>query len=354
VLEQWVSELELTEQQKITILNKMSQQGKGLILMPKKHKHHHVNLSELINFDARCIEGIFGSINNGIIITDENAKILYVNPAFSRITGYAFDEVIGGNPGMLHSGIHNQAFYESMWQQILSKGYWQGEIWNRNKSGTVYPEMLTISRIKDSVHEKYYYIAVFEDIGFILMDQTEQYNLAFYDPLTLLPNRNLLRDRFEQIKTHLERMNYKKESLETSKQLAVLFLDLNKFKPVNDTYGHILGDMLLKHVAKVLKKAVRKIDTVCRFGGDEFVILLPDIRNKENVIELCKRMNKGLNIPVTLKGIKITPYISIGIAFFPEEANNYEEAINSADKAMYHAKKNKLDYYFYHDLIQKS
>ena len=322
--------------------------------MANKPKHHHLELSQIITLDTECIEGIFSHLNNGVLITDEKGKIIYVNSGFSRITGYSHDEVIGGNPSMLHSGKHDQSFYEKMWEDIKKDGYWRGEIWNRNKSGTTYPEILSINKIKDSLEDKYYFLAIFEDIGFILQDQIKKENLAFYDPLTKLPNRNLLHDRFTQIKTKMERDTFNKTKDSPEEQCAVLFLDLEKFKVVNDTYGHIVGDLLLQHVAKVLKEIARKVDTISRYGGDEFVILLPEIKDKKNVAEFCERIAEGLASPVTLKAIEITTSLSTGIAFFPKEAETFNDILIAADVAMYHAKKNNLGYYFYHNLEKKA
>ena len=305
-------------------------------------------LANIFSFDRQSLHGLFDHIKNGVTITDADSKIIFVNRGFTEITGYSFEEAIGENPGMLHSGKHKREFYNKMWEDIISKGYWEGEIWNRTKQGHIYPEILTINRIHSEQENKTFYIAIFNDISYLEEDAKSEFNLAFYDPLTHLPNRNLLKDRFEQIERQLIRVHYNEKP--AFSQTAVLFMDLNKFKSVNDTYGHLAGDALLIHVAKILQDSVRQSDTVARIGGDEFIVLMPSLNDTSNVREFEQRFLKSLQKPLVFKEHKIQADISIGATFYPDDAKKFEQAIEQSDKAMYHAKKNHLGLTFFKDL----
>lgn len=283
----------------------------------------------LINLHHQPI--IFDYINNGITITDKNSSILYTNPAFTKITGYSKEEAKGENPAILHSGRHDHQFYKDMWQKINSQGFWEGEIWNRRKSGELYPEYLTISKLSQGDESDFLYIAVFSDISYLKKDITKKLHLAFYDPLSELPNRSLFLDRVNQ---SIE--NAKNDS---DKTIAIFYMDLDKFKHVNDTYGHCVGDELLKLVGKRLASIVRVGDTIARVGGDEFTALLTTTVDKLSVSHFAQRILDSIEKPFIIDSHKIDISISIGISFYPQDAHTVDDLLANADKAMYIAKK---------------
>jgi len=270
--------------------------------MVEKDLHQHI----LINLEQEPI--IFDYINNGITITDKNSSIIYTNPTFTKITGYSKEEAKGENPGILHSGRHKHDFFKEMWQKIMTNGFWEGEIWNRRKSGEIYPEYLTVSKIPQGDPDDFLYIAVFSDISYLKKDISKKLHLAFYDPLSELPNRNLFLDRVHQ-------------SIEDTKNdsdiIAVFYMDLDKFKAVNDTYGHCVGDQLLKVVGKRLAAAVKSGDTIARVGGDEFTALLTTVVDEASAFHFAQRILNSIEKPFVIDGHTIHISISIGMSFFP-------------------------------------
>ena len=270
----------------------------------------------------------------GMVITDADKKILRANPAFTRITGYTFDEVMGRTPALLKSGRHDEAFYQAMWENITAKGSWQGEIWNRRKSGEVYPEWLTITAVKDGAGQITHYIGALTDITLRKSAEDEIRNLAFYDPLTRLPNRRLLFDRLHQALA---------SSARNGRQGALLFLDLDHFKTLNDTLGHDVGDLLLQHVAQRLCTCIREGDTVARFGGDEFVVMLVDLStiHEQSVVQaqtVGEKILAALSQPYDLSGHEYRSTASVGITFFSNHQATPHELLKQADLAMYSAK----------------
>ncbi|MCF6766720.1 sensor domain-containing diguanylate cyclase [Thiotrichales bacterium 19S3-7] len=265
-----------------------------------------ITLPDYVMQNLECIHPLFDRVKNGITLTDENSKILYVNPAFSEITGYSKDDVIGGNPGILRSGYHDEAFYKKMWENIDNFGFWEGEIWNRQKSGKLYPSLLTITKLKNSDKKVSNYLAVFSDISFLEADNTEKINLAFYDPLTKLPNRLALEDQFNKtISAHKRKYYNKLVELQNKDKILILFFDLNKFKQVNDTYGHVVGDKLLKNVASRLQSVMRSTDIIARFGGDEFVGIIPGITTAFEIKEYCSRILEAFVAPFKIDELEI-------------------------------------------------
>jgi diguanylate cyclase (GGDEF)-like protein/PAS domain S-box-containing protein len=270
----------------------------------------------------------------GIIVTDANTNILRVNNAFAEITGYSAEESIGKTPTFLSSGKHDKKFYDAMWTAIAQKGVWEGEIWNRRKSGEIYPERLVITAVKDKQGAITNYVASLADITESKAASDEIRNLAFYDPLTQLPNRRLLLDRLEQA---LASSNH-------SGQLgALLFLDIDHFKVLNDTLGHNTGDLLLKIIAARLKSCVREADTVARIGGDEFVIVIEDLGAERLAAASCTEMlaEKILNVlsqPYKLDAYDYSGSASIGAALFFDHQAGIEDLLKQADIAMYQAK----------------
>jgi diguanylate cyclase (GGDEF)-like protein/PAS domain S-box-containing protein len=279
--------------------------------------------------NQRLAATVFETTTEGIIVTNAQNQIIMVNPAFTSITGYSVEEVMGKTPEMLKSGYHDAIFYEEMWQSLVKTGEWQGEIWNRRKQGEIYVEWISIVAIRDSSQNITQYVAVFSDIT--KRKQTEEFiwHQAHYDALTNLPNRTLFADRLEQA---LQSALRKKE------QLALIFIDLDRFKWVNDTLGHKAGDLLLQEAAQRLTACVRKYDTVARLGGDEFTVILPKIEDFLQVKGIAEKMLENLSLPFQLDNKEASIGGSLGIAFYPEDGEDVETLLKNADIAMYQAK----------------
>lgn len=277
---------------------------------------------------------------DAICITDASTRIIVVNKAFTKITGYQEQEVLGKQVNMLKSGVHERDFYHEMWRSITSKGEWEGEIWNKRKNGDIYPEWLHISMVKDQESKMITnYVAIFSDIT--LRKQTEQRlaYLAHYDELTGLPNRTLFYERLNRAIDHAHQQHH---------QVAVMFLDLDRFKFVNDTWGHAVGDLLLKDVAKRLRDCVRQNDTIARLGGDEFTAILENIADTKEVIEIAQRILNIAQTPFYLCGNETFMTTSIGISLYPNDGENVDTLLKYADAAMYRAKEGgKNNYEFF-------
>lgn len=283
----------------------------------------------------------------GMFITDTIGTIVKVNQAFTRITGYNETEVIGQNPQMFKSGQHDESFYRMMWQNIHQTGAWQGEIWNRRKNGDVYPEWLTITGVKGNSDAKVtHYVATLTDITERKVTEERIYQLAFYDPLTQLPNRRLLHER---LKHGIEL------SCRTGNLMAVLILDLDKFKNVNDNFGHTVGDELLQQAATRIKACLREMDTVARLGGDEFVILLEEIECAEYIAKVAINVIDTLGQAFILGENNVYIGASIGISIYPQHGDTVEKLMDNADAALYQAKDlgRGCFAYFSDDLNQK-
>ncbi|MBI5751826.1 MAG: EAL domain-containing protein [Hydrogenophilales bacterium] len=272
---------------------------------------------------------VFETSGNGILISDAQNRVLAVNPAFSTITGYARDEIVGKTPNILRSGRHDSAFYESMWQAINTQGMWQGEIWNKRKNGEIYAEWLTIDTVKNPLGEAINYIAVFSDITErkTLAERVEY--LATHDTLTGLPNRALLAELLSKAIADAGRSNT---------HLAVFFLDMDRFKLVNDTLGHAIGDELLKAVAARLQDATRAGDMLARQGGDEFIMALPNLTGIPDAAHIAEKVLLELGRTFELGSHTINSSTSVGIALFPEDGEDAFTLLKHADAAMYRAK----------------
>lgn len=284
-------------------------------------------------------EKIIESSLEGVIITDPNAVIIRVNPAFTRLTGYEPHEVIGKTPAVLSSGRHPPEFYAALWQHLHEHGNWQGEIWNRRKNGEIFPEFISITAIHNEHGEITNYAALFNDISKLKESEEQIRHLAYYDPLTNLPNRRLLADRLQMAIAHAHRHGLK---------VGVLFVDLDRFKQVNDSLGHKAGDELLEQVAQRLTACVREDDTVARIAGDEFVIVLGDIADETEATLTANRISDALRRPVTVAGCEIVVTASIGISIYPLDGTTPDELLVRADTAMYNAKqsgRNRLSSY---------
>jgi diguanylate cyclase (GGDEF)-like protein/PAS domain S-box-containing protein len=284
--------------------------------------------------ERNLLEGVFESSSSGIMLTDADVNIMEVNPAFTRITGYSLEEICGKNPHWLSSGRQDRNFYQEMWRTIDEKGHWQGEIWNRRKNGEVYPEWLSINPIFDKSGVLTNYVGIFSDISERKEAEAQIHQLAFYDPLTDLPNRRLLMDRLQQAFS---------VSARSGEHGAVLFLDLDNFKTLNDTKGHDIGDLLLGEVAKRLNLCVRDGDTVARLGGDEFVVVLEslsaDTDEAATQAELvAEKIRSILNQPCQLKEHLYHSTSSIGIVLFMGHHESLDNLLKYADTAMYQSK----------------
>ena len=271
----------------------------------------------------------FRHSHDGITLTDAQGNILDVNPAFSRITGWSRGEVVGRNPRVLRSGRHDKAFYEAMWNSIQYNGTWTGEIWNRNKYGEVFPELLSISAVRDDAGNVTHYVAVFSDIRRLKAQESQLTKLAYYDPLTELPNRTLLAEKLGQGLLQARRMHT---------LLAVCYLDLDGFKPINDTWGHEVGDRVLVDVARRLKGALDVDDTVARIGGDEFVILMTGLGAIEACLHACQRVLDVLQQPLMVGTDVVQLTASMGVAVYPQDDADADTLLRHADQAMYVAK----------------
>ena len=281
-------------------------------------------------------------LQDAMLVTDANNVILKVNQAFTRITGYSTDEVIGKSPNILSSGLHDRSFYTAMWENINRTGAWQGEIWNRRKNGEIYPEWLIITAVKEPENKSAQvnnYVASFSDISLRKAAEEEIKSLAFYDPLTKLPNRRLLLERLKH-SIEIERRD--------GKRLALLMLDLDRFKAVNDGLGHLAGDELLQQVAVRIKSRLRDVDMVARLGGDEFVILLEDIARPDDAAyvagEIIRILGKSFQLT---QSDNVIIGASIGICLCPEHGNTPDTLMGHADTALYRAKEQGRGCYAY-------
>lgn len=273
---------------------------------------------------------VFEHAREGIMITDSKGATLEVNEAFTRITGYSRSEALGQNPRMLSSGRQSNDFYRAMWSALTTQGHWSGEIWNRRKGGEVYAELLTISAVRTANGDTQQYVSLFTDITAIKEHQGALERIAHFDALTNLPNRLLLADRLKQAMVHAQRRD---------QQLAVVFLDLDGFKGINDRYGHHVGDQFLTALANAMKDALREGDTLARIGGDEFVAVLIDLESADSSVPMLKRLLAAAAAPVHLGDLQLRATASVGVTFFPqEETKAPDQLLREADHAMYQAK----------------
>ncbi|GBG12527.1 uncharacterized protein NMK_0058 [Novimethylophilus kurashikiensis] len=287
----------------------------------------------------RLAATIYNSSNEAMMITDAQNTIVATNPAFTALTGYAADDVLGKNPSVLSSGKQDKQFYQAMWETLAQHHYWEGDVWNRKKSGEVYAEWLSISAVQDDDGQVQNYVALFTDIT----EQKQAADLiwkhANYDALTQLPNRRLFRDRLEQGVKKAER---------NGDVLALLFIDLDHFKEVNDTLGHQAGDDLLVQVANRITSEVRASDTVARLGGDEFTVILTDLADASRIDRVAQALVDSLAKPFQLGNQEVHVSASIGIIVYPDDARDVHSLLKGADKAMYRSKsegRNRFTYF---------
>lgn len=300
------------------------------------------DITERKRLEARLLQAsmVFENTHDGAIITDLNGRILAVNRAFTDITGYTEPEVLGSNPSLLHSGRQNEEFYRAMWITLHETGTWQGEIWNRRKNGETYPEWLTISAVRDMEGHPKNYVGIFTDITRIKRSEEELERLAHYDPLTELPNRRLILSRLAHTVEHSSRHDHR---------VAVLYLDLDNFKQVNDGLGHHMGDELLIAAAQRLKSRIRHEDTFGRLGGDEFLVLMESPPDNNEAAALAQNLLEILAHPFKLSnGQNVFVTASIGISIYPEDNVTPMELMRDADAAMYRAKDSGRNQYCFY------
>lgn len=289
---------------------------------------------------SRAVE----NAHEAIIVTDSNNRILFVNNAFTSITGYTREEALGKDPGFTKSDRHNKKFYDKMWGSIINEGHWKGEIWDKRKDGEEYPKVLSISVIKDQNGTIENCVGVFSDIADQKVTEEQLTQLAFFDSLTGLPNRTLFKDRLQRTCVISERDNGK---------FALFFLDLDKFKQVNDSLGHDAGDELLIEIAERLRTVLkRQSDSIARMGGDEFTVILDPSVKESDYGHIAQNIIDAVEQPMTLNGKEVVVGCSIGIAVYPDDGTNLESLTKNADVAMYHAKEQgRNNYQFYRSTL---
>lgn len=282
---------------------------------------------------------VIAESREAIIVTDPDENILAVNPAFTQITGYSAEEAIGKTPRLFHSGQHDRDFYMNMWHSLDSTGHWQGEVWDRARNGRIFPKWLAVTAVRDESGKVANYIAIFSDVSEHKATLAQIQFLAHHDALTLLPNRALLQDRLALALAGAER---------EKNRLAVLFMDLDRFKNINDSLGHNVGDALLKTLAERLKSCVREVDTVSRFGGDEFVLVLGRLRQPDDATLVAETILARVAEPIMVEGHELLVTPSIGISIGPDDGSDPAVLIKNADAAMYHAKeRGRNNFQFY-------
>ena len=272
---------------------------------------------------------VFDHSDLGIIVADTKARLIAVNRAYCRMTGYAEAELLGTNPRLQQSGLHDETFYRELWRTLNQTGQWQGEIWNRRKCGEAYPVWQNISIIRNQLGCIVHYVAIASDITPVKAVQERLDHLAHHDALTDLPNRLHFMSSLERALSHANRHHA---------SLALLFIDLDHFKAVNDSLGHAAGDQLLIEVSVRLRRAVRAEDLVARLAGDEFVVLLEGLSTRDEAAGIAREILSDLQAPLQIAGQSLTARASVGIAMYPGDGHSAEGLLKAADDAMYEAK----------------
>jgi diguanylate cyclase (GGDEF)-like protein/PAS domain S-box-containing protein len=293
---------------------------------------------ERLKLEASVME----STDQAVVITDAAASILTINHAFTELTGYSKEDVVGNNPRILQSGRHDSEFYKQMWKSLVDTDHWRGDVWDRRKDGSIYPKFLSISAIRNKANEVTHYAGIFYEVSERKAIEERLDFLAHYDTLTGLPNRRLLMDRFELAIGRAKR---------NQTRIGILYLDLDHFKRVNDRFGHHAGDSLLHSVAQRLKTCVRAVDVVARLGGDEFMVLLPDIRKFGACARVAQKILETLTPPYDVDGVSVVATPSIGISIYPDDHHEMEALMRHADAAMYEAKHRwHAKFRFFHEM----
>ena len=298
------------------------------------------DITEEVNAAAKLKQAatVFNNTAEAILITNANNHIISINSAYTNTTGYQESEVLGKNPRIINSGHHDDAFFKDLWHELLNKGQWHGEIWNRHKQGHIFPVWQSITAIKDITGKIVQFVSIFNDISARKADEKLIRYQANYDSLTGLPNRNLFLDRINVALKRAQRDNT---------QLALLMIDLDRFKWVNDTLGHKVGDVLLQETAKRLKSSVRDSDTVARLGGDEFIIIASELQHPLDTEMMAEKIFSAFKVPLHLGGHELLISGSIGITIFPDDGTTVETLQMNADSAMYSAKEDGRNRFHY-------
>lgn len=314
------------------------------ILLTSSFRQQINKLKSKVKSDLRLVAKLMGKVfenaEEGVMITDADSNILNVNNSFEKVTQYSRDEVIGKKPSLLHSGNHDNGFYRRMWEIIVREHRWHGEIWNRRKNNELYPEWLSITAVLDDSNTVSHYIGIFSDVSTENEGNERLYHLAHYDSLCNLPNRMLFYDRLRQAVSRIKR---------SDKQIAVIFMDLDGFKAVNDDYGHSIGDELLQHVSKRVVSMLRESDTLARIGGDEFTLIINDVENIDSLKIIATKILSIIQEPYTLHGNTFTVSASIGISLLPDDTEDMNTLVKQADIAMYKAKKEGKNRFKFYD-----
>ena len=279
--------------------------------------------------DLQLAASIFDAASEAMVVTDPDNRIITVNPAFTATTGYTLNEIVGKNPNILSSGRQNKEFYQKMWQSLTDTGCWNGELWNKRKNGDIYAEHLSVNVVFNSDGTTRLYVGIFSDITEKKMADELIWKQANFDHLTQLPNRRLFGDRLSQEIKIAHRLGH---------SIALLFIDLDHFKDVNDTLGHKMGDRLLAKAAKRLNQCVREADTVARMGGDEFTVILTQIDDPSYAAKVSENILNKLSQPFIIQGETLRVSASIGIAIYPDDCDGVQDLMKKADTAMYAAK----------------
>jgi diguanylate cyclase (GGDEF)-like protein/PAS domain S-box-containing protein len=277
----------------------------------------------------------FNAMQEGIIITNHNNKIIYINPKYAEISGYTLAELLGKDPDILSAKKHDAAFYHTMWETLKQDGRWEDEIWNRKKSGEIYPKWIVINTIKNEKNEVQYFIAGFSDITTHKKAGKKNEQYAFYDPLTDLANRCFFMERLKQNIRIAKR---------DKQMLSILLVDLEHLNAINDEHGYRVGDQLLCEVAKLLTTAFREMDTLARLSGDKFAILLPNIHSKENLTSIINKLVATFEqAKINIASLTLTPKASISSAMYPDDGITAEQLLHHADQAMVKTKHARLE-----------
>lgn len=314
------------------------QRSSAALLRLNERLSEHIQAQTTLQGRLKLYASVFTNSREGMLITDVNARILAINPAFTTITGYSHEDVVGARPSILSSGRHGPDYYRAMWRVLESEGQWQGEIWNCRRNGEVFPEWLTITEVRDEQNLATHYIGIFTDLSEYKHTQARIQHLAHHDPLTGLANRALLGQQLEQVLEQAKQLN---------SEAAVLLFDLDRFKAINETLDHATGDKLLRLVSRRSLSVLREDDTLARQGGDEFVIVLPNT-NQSQAATVARRLLSAISQPCQLGQHELSVTCSIGIALFPCDGDNSDLLLRCADAAMTRAKqegRNNFQFY---------
>ncbi|MES9938484.1 MAG: diguanylate cyclase [Sedimenticola sp.] len=318
------------------------------VLVIKTAKEHQqlTKTQTALKKQERMFHDVLNAAQDAIVVTDSEQRIQMVNPAYTELTGFHQEEILGKTPAIMKSGRHDDAFYRDMWQTLIEKKHWRGEIWNRRKDGSVFPGLLSISTIDSDADDGVQYVGIYIDISKQKVQEERYQKMAFYDPLTNLPNRVLFMDRLGKAVQAAERDN---------QSVGVLFLDLDDFKRVNDRYGHLAGDALLQEIADRISHVVRREDTAARLGGDEFMLIVQGATGRATFERIATDVIHSISQPVTLAEAPESVHVgtSIGISVFGQDSHDIDELVRFADLAMYQAKRSgKNRHLFYADTLE--